>query len=502
MKISSRLFSLSNNLDALFIGLIGFFLIQVFSRHSGIGVSPDSVTYISSARHLVHGHGFKNFENLPTVDFPFAYPLFLAIISFISGLDPLQFGPMLNSLLFGLLIYVCGGIMNAFSNNSGWYKRIILLCVLMSPALQEVYSMLWSETAFLLLILFFIIAISKYLEKTTMKWLLISAVICAITCLTRYAGVFLVCTGLAILFFNRENAWPRRLLHSFIFGGISISLLLTNIVRNLIVAGTATGPRPRSTIGIIKILEYFGGVICDWLLLERKPALAIFLAVILLLVFLLIIFIYANRDHVAFRVEYVVAVTGLFFSLFMLYSYSITRYEQFTNRLLSPVFIPLLWSLTWWLPGFIFSLSFRMKYFTGISAMILTAVFLNIQLKADYEYYDGVRDAGIPGYQEDPFVQSEIAQYIKNNNAGFNSTYQVYSNAGDAYYFATGWPARQLPFNDFPETVRAYYHTNNNYLVWFNDLDNPDMPHLDSILQNKPMVLVKQLRDGAVYITK
>ena len=36
--------------------LTGFILIQIFSKHSGIGVSPDSVTYLSAARHMAAGN--------------------------------------------------------------------------------------------------------------------------------------------------------------------------------------------------------------------------------------------------------------------------------------------------------------------------------------------------------------------------------------------------------------------------------------------------------------
>ena len=164
MKPRLHLFSLSRNLDSLFAAFCGFILIQIFSKHSGIGISPDSVTYLSAARHIGHGLGFKSFDLLPVVDFPAGYPFFLTVISFFTRLDPLQFAPWLNGVLFGILLYICGGIMNGFYKSSGWYKRVLLLCILLSPALQEVYSMLWSETIFLLLVLFFIISMSDYLR--------------------------------------------------------------------------------------------------------------------------------------------------------------------------------------------------------------------------------------------------------------------------------------------------------------------------------------------------
>src|ERR1700688_1440329 len=285
MKVKSRLFSLSNILHSLLSALIGFFLIQIFSKHSGIGISPDSVTYLSAARHLVHGKGFISFDNLPVVDFPFAYPLFLTVISLFTRFDPLQFGPLMNGFLFGLLLYISGSIMNGFNKSSAWYKRILLICILLSPALQEVYSYLWSETIFLILILFFIIRISNYLRLLTTGWLMISILICALACLTRYAGVFLIMTGLCLIFFNGAFPWRKRILHCLLFGGLSFSLLFINIIRNLASTGLAMGPRPRSDAGILKIMEYFGGVLCDWLLLDRKPLLAITLTTVLLILF-------------------------------------------------------------------------------------------------------------------------------------------------------------------------------------------------------------------------
>jgi hypothetical protein len=506
MKVKSHLFSLSNNLDSILVAFLGFFLIQVFTKHSGIGISPDTVTYLSAARHLTQGKGFISFDNLPVVDFPFGYPFFLTVISFITRLDPTQFGPLLNGTLFGLLLYISGGIMNGFNSPSGWYKRILLVCILLSPALQEVYSYLWSETIFLLLIIFFMLSISNYLRQQTTGWLLISILICSLACLTRYAGVFLILTGLCLIYFNRAFSWRKRIIHCLLFGSISFSLLLINVTRNYLSAGLAMGPRPKSDSGILKILEYFGGVICDWLLLDRKPLLAVTLAIAIFILFALTISFTRNWRKSGFGFEYIMAVTGLTYCIFMIFTSSLTRYEQFTNRLLSPIFIPLLWSLSWWVPQFIRNKPVRSKWILLFPVLLVTIWFLNREWRSDYEYYDGVKDAGMPGYREDPFVQSEIVQYLEKNKNIFDPRFPIFSNAGDAVYFITGLPAAQLPFTDFPAKVEIYYNGYNNhspeYLVWFRDLDNPAMPDLKSILQHKNMMPLKELADGAVYITK
>ncbi|HXB30862.1 MAG TPA: hypothetical protein VNW49_13635, partial [Puia sp.] len=341
-----------------------------------------------------------------------------------------------------------------------------------------------------------------YLKQYTTGWLLISILICSLACLTRYAGVFLIITGLCLIFFNGAFTWRKRILDCVLFGSISFSLLLINIIRNLKDTGLAMGPRPRNDEGILKIMEYFGGVLCDWLLLDRKPLLAIALTFILLILFVVTILFNKNSKKSKYGFEYTMAVTGLIYCIFMIITSSYTRYEQFTNRLLSPIFIPLLWSFSCWISGFFNNISIRLKWIYGILFLLITVWFLNVQVRADYEYYDGVKDAGIPGYREDPFVQSEIVQFLEKNKNVFDPRIPIYSNAGEAVYFVSGIAARQLPFLDFPAQVQQYYTGNNNYLVWFNDLDNPSMPDLKSILQHKNMVTVKEFPDGGVYLTK
>jgi hypothetical protein len=155
--------------------------------------------------------------------------------------------------------------------------------------------------------------------------------------------------------------------------------------------------------------------------------------------------------------------------------------------------------MSWWIPGFLSINSRRYSWVFGSIILVGTAWFLNVQLAADYEYYDGVKDAGVPGYREDPFVQSEIVRAVGEYKTLFNPSLPIYSNAGEAVYFITGLPARQLPFTAYPAKLQSYYALKNSCLVWFRDLDNAEMPPLDSILHHKSMVLVKQLTDGAIY---
>jgi hypothetical protein len=70
MKLNLRSLVYSGDYDAVPVAIAGFFIIQALCAYGGIGVSPDSVVYISTAQNI-HDHGVINdFTNMPVMDFP------------------------------------------------------------------------------------------------------------------------------------------------------------------------------------------------------------------------------------------------------------------------------------------------------------------------------------------------------------------------------------------------------------------------------------------------
>ena len=480
--------------------VIGFAIIQVFAHHSGIGISPDSVTYISAARNLNLGRGLIGFDNTPLVDFPALYSIFLGSIAFITKLDPVIFGPILNGSLFALLIYLCGAIMNGFYFFSGWYKRILLSCFVLAPCLLEVYSMLWSETLFLLLSIFFIITIRNYFQKHTIGSLIGLSVVAALACVTRYAGITLLCTGVLLLILDIYPKTGRKIIHVIIFSIIASSLLFLNILRNISVSGVATGARQKGNISLIHNIYFFGNILNDWLPVTKNNLIA-FIITIACIAVCIIIFLLRFRDPAAgYSYESIAAAFCSIYAVFMLVSATFSRYEQFTNRLLSPLFIPLIWSLSYWFPSFLNKFTLLKRSGMIGLGLLLMAVFQNHQLAADYETYDGIKDAGIPGYTEDPFPQSDILIFMQKNKGVFKPGYPVYSNAGDAFYFFTGLVGHLLPQIVFTQSIQKFYNEDHHYLVWFNDVDNPDLLSLQNILDHKKMTLIQQFNSGAIYV--
>ena len=146
---------LQKNYDAVIAAIVGYLLVLHLCHHSGIGVSPDSVVYMSVARNL-HNHGVLiDFNARPLVVFPAGYSIFLSLVMLLTGQDPLAFGPLLDGFMFAILILLAGYIMQKFAFRNRWYRYGILICMVFSPCLLEIYTILWSETLFLILLLLF-----------------------------------------------------------------------------------------------------------------------------------------------------------------------------------------------------------------------------------------------------------------------------------------------------------------------------------------------------------
>src|SRR5216684_1657573 len=122
-------------IDSLLAALAGFLLIYAWTRHSGIGVSPDSVVYMSTAANIRHHGAINDFTATPMMDFPAGYPAFLSLVMLLTGLEPMQFAPILNGLLFAALIFLSGWMMGRFGHPSRWYKCIVLTIIVLSPCL-------------------------------------------------------------------------------------------------------------------------------------------------------------------------------------------------------------------------------------------------------------------------------------------------------------------------------------------------------------------------------
>ena len=77
-------------IDLILFPIAGFFVVHLFTKYSGAGISPDSIMYTSAARSLHVNGTLYTFNNTPITDFPIFYPVFLGLELFITGIDQIK----------------------------------------------------------------------------------------------------------------------------------------------------------------------------------------------------------------------------------------------------------------------------------------------------------------------------------------------------------------------------------------------------------------------------
>jgi hypothetical protein len=488
-----------NNIDSFIAAVIGFYVIHLFTKYSGVGVSPDSIMYASTATNIQAHGSLITFNKTPLVFFPVFYPFFLGIIQFVSRVDPITAGPVINGFLFASVIFTSGWVMSRFVANSRIYKWLILIAIIISPGLLEIYSYLWSETLFILEIVLFIIAYWRYMQTHSIKLLVVVGVVTAISCITRYAGVTIIGTGGLMLLLDNQLAIRKKIGHILLYGAVSISLLVGNLILNSLSTGLSTGTREPSITPFVKNMYYFGTVICDWGSLSKEaiPYAAIITAIVLL-VLIVLLMLKAFKGKIN-SYENIVIAFAIVYGSFIVISASISRYERINSRLISPMFIALLIGCTSWVPDVIKKIQSKSKYVLAGVAVVLMLAFEYATYKVDYQRYDDESEYGVPGYSDDDWNKSKFVVFLKQHQEVFKPNIPIFTDANEAVYIFSRMPSEVLPHRYFKKDVQKFYAHDHFYLIWFNKLDNPELISLTDIMKVKKLTLLYKFDDGAIY---
>jgi len=491
------------NADSLIFSIIGFILILIYTRHSGIGISPDSIMYASAARNM-NSHGTLLDYNLKSfVDFPVFYPLFLGVISFLSQTDAVAAGPYINGLLFACLIFCCGCAIGSFKENNRLYKIIILFFITLSPSLFDVYGMLWSETLFVLLSVLFILLFRRYVLLRSVSSLLLCAIIAAVGFITRYAGITFVATGCMLLFFDRSLLWRKKIVHLFLFGICSISLLLMNLIRNAMISDSLTGPREAGTTGLSDNIYYYGKVICWWLSVPDHAKL--FVCGLAIFIFLVVCVLFTKHIWSAkayLSTENYFAAFFIVYTVFIIGVSTLSRFEQINNRFIAPLFIPLLLTLTYRVPAYLVRLSGSRKRITLVAVSAVILIFQFSQIQKVYAMYQEARDYGIAGYTDDSWRNSPTAEFLRKHKNAFKPGYMLYSNAAEAAYFNGNIYTTSLPHWVEPKEIEKLFRKKQLYLIWFREINDPDLINLELLHQRASVTKQYSFKDGDIYLIK
>jgi hypothetical protein len=487
------------NLDSLIAAIIGFIAIHIYTAYSGVGISPDSIMYASTAKNIYEHGSLLTFNGSPLVFFPVFYPFFLSVILFISRVDTITAAPVINGLLFAGVIFTSGYIISKFKSFSLIYKWLILIAIILSPGLLEIYTYLWSETLFILEIMLFVLAYYNYMQKHTVASLIMVSVLVAISCITRYAGVTLIGAAGLMLLLDNQLVIRKKIVHVLVFGFISISLLIGNLILNRLSTGLSTGTREPAVTPLSKNLYYSGNVMCDWMGLPHSAYPYSILIICTLLLFLVALIVWKAFTGKINSIENIVIMFAAFYGIFIPVLASVSRFETLNSRLLSPMFVCLLIGLTNWVPDLLRGLNIKKQVIYAIPFVALMLFSEYSIAMTDYQRYDDENDYGVPGYSDDDWNKSQFVPFLKSHKTIYKAGVPIYTDADEAVYFFTGATSKLLPHRYFKNTVDQFFGVEHYYLIWFNDLNNPELIGLQDIIKREKLHLLYQFPEGGVY---
>jgi len=210
----------------------------LISTRQGIGASPDSVTYLSSARELVGNGRLTAYHGGVPTSFPVGTP-FLLVVGSVAGIVN-----MTDAAIVINLVSTCAAILLTFKlaclcGSSKWLGAISALLLATTPALPIVSSMLWSEPAFIAVFMGFLTAATRVIRRPfagSMQWIFV-ALLGGCAFLIRYIGVvalvvFLITTIVWVAERQRQGL-PRDLqkpmIGLLILGTVVLSQVAWNI---------------------------------------------------------------------------------------------------------------------------------------------------------------------------------------------------------------------------------------------------------------------------------
>jgi hypothetical protein len=169
----------------------------------GLGMTPDSVQYLQSARSLSDGRGLVEFSS----HWPPGYPIAIASATAIGG-DAFASSRWLNvAALVASLV-----LLAALARQCRWPVLAIaaLLALSLRPGFLHVHYLMWSEPLFVALVLGNLLVLHQVLSRhsTGVTWTLLAGIASA-AIVVRYAGAFLLLVN-AIALLRLDVRRPLR----------------------------------------------------------------------------------------------------------------------------------------------------------------------------------------------------------------------------------------------------------------------------------------------------
>lgn len=490
--------------------LAGMLLLAHATRH-GIGIAPDSVSYIEAARSLEAGRGISTSEEdgaevRPMTRFPPLYPAAIAAIAHL-GPDSLDAARWLNLVLLGANVVLVSVLVASSAPGARWLPVVGAVLMASSPEIATIHGIALSEPLFLLLGFSGLLFLSLHLEKPKGLTLFAGSLLIALAFLTRYVGAALVATGILAILLAPGVRLRQRGMNAAAFAAIATLPMAAWALRNQLGGASATGRRfavhPISGDAITLAIRSIG----QWLLVERGGEVVAWLLAAGLLLCILHGLRSGAARAAAVAMPRILSLFVLAYLTFLIVSISfLDAATPLNGRILSPVFVA---TLVLALCGVRTAIRAGRGPVPAILAALLALIFAFAYARDTSERVRERAAVGGAGFGSLAWRQSETMRRVTELPAGA----RIYSNGRDAIYILTGRAARWIPAPVDAETrqprpgyapeieeIRAALRAEDASLVWFDLISwRWYLPSRPDLYQRLPIRRESRLRDGEIW---
>jgi hypothetical protein len=322
---------------------------------SGLGIAGDSTTYLAAGVRLASGQGLTTIEGRPLTVFPPGLPLLIATGETL-GLDPNVTVRVLNSVSMVAVVLLTYVLLRRHVSSLPLALGGTALTAA-SPWLLSNADFILTEPPFIAISLAFIVAMENLLERPeSRRAVLSSAALVWLAFAFKYAALAFIPIGIAALLIKLWRT-DRQLAAKQAMFFTAGALILPGgwMLRNIAISGTSTGGRSSSAMtpgtSGFNTLETVGkwlvsptsGKPVSWAAPLSDPILALIGGVALLaLGFAVWRFRSEIHQHPAHKSIVPLVSFTVGYAAILWTSSLRTHLEPIANRLLSPIYVPLL----------------------------------------------------------------------------------------------------------------------------------------------------------------
>jgi hypothetical protein len=307
------------------------------------------VNYLSAGINLADGRGLRAFDDSSLTIFPPGLPVIVAIgmkigVAAESTIRLLDATAAATTVLLGFVLlrrHVRSGILVALAT--------VLIGI--SHHLLKVQYWAWSEPLFIVVALALLLVLERALETTSLRevvpWVVLAACLATIGFFLRYAGVALIAVGvLSLMLGLRRRGWRSAVAGSALFTAFASIGPAAWIAHNRAVDGTLVGSRDAPIDNVQTTVETFLVVLGSWVLPGGARSFQRGAGVLFVLfmgsVFVVFVVKGWRNPRAARQLRLVPLIVFAFvYSIYIVGAELTTAIDVLSDRLLSPLYVPL-----------------------------------------------------------------------------------------------------------------------------------------------------------------